>query len=59
MSNISFGENIDPRMVLWIMLPALLFESAINTDYHIFEKLLPQILVLAVLGVVFCSFLSG
>lgn len=28
----SFGDNIDPKTVLWILLPALLFESGIDTD---------------------------
>jgi len=45
--------------VLWILLPALLFESGIDTDYHIFENLFLQIMLLAVPGVVFCAFLNG
>lgn len=28
----TFGDNIDPKTVLWILLPALLFESGIDTD---------------------------
>jgi NhaP-type Na+/H+ or K+/H+ antiporter len=58
-SQTSFGDNIDPKTVLWILLPALLFESGIDTDYHIFENLFLQIMLLAVPGVVFCAFLNG
>jgi len=34
-------------MILLLFLPALLFESAFNTDWHIFKVELPQVLLLA------------
>ena len=30
--------NIDPHTMLLIFIPALIFESAFNTDWHIFKK---------------------
>ena len=39
--------NIDPHTMLLIFIPALIFESAFNTDWHIFKKEFYQILFLA------------
>jgi len=39
--------ELDPHMILLLFLPALLFESAFNADWHIFKVELPQVLLLA------------
>jgi NhaP-type Na+/H+ or K+/H+ antiporter len=46
---LSFTEvsTIDPRGVLAIFLPVIIFESGFNSDWHIFYKQSGQILVLA------------
>ena len=31
-------SNINPHSLLLIFLPALIFESAFNSDWHIFKK---------------------
>ena len=38
---------MDPHLLLFIFLPALIFESAFNCEWHIFRKLLGQVLILA------------
>lgn len=40
-------SEFDPHLMLLVFLPALIFESAFNSDFHIFEKLLGQCLLLA------------
>lgn len=44
---IQIWAQLDPHMILLLFLPALLFESAFNTDWHIFKVELPQVLLLA------------
>ena len=45
--NHMIGE-IDPKLVLFIFLPILIFESAFSLDVHLFRRLFTQISVLAV-----------
>ena len=45
---------MDPRGILIIFLPPLIFESAFNSDWHIFRKQSTQIFILAFPAVV-CS----
>ena len=41
------ASNLNPHMILLIFIPALIFESAFNADWHIFKIELAQVLVLA------------
>jgi len=43
---------MDPRGILIIFLPPLIFESAFNSDWHIFRKQSIQIFILAFPAVV-------
>ena len=40
-------SNLDGHMILLLFLPALIFESAFNSDWHIFKVEFAQILILA------------
>ena len=47
---IDFAASISPALILYVFLPALIFESAFALDAYGFRKNLGPILVLAVLG---------
>lgn len=40
-------SDFNPHLLLLIFLPALIFESAFNSDWHIFKVELGQILIMA------------
>lgn len=40
-------SEFDPHLMLFVFLPALIFESAFNSDFHIFSKIFGQCLLLA------------
>lgn len=44
--------GIDPHLILYLFLPTLIFESAYTMEAHLFFRILPQIVILAVLGLV-------
>ena len=54
-----FGDSVrayaklDPHLIMYLFLPALIFESAFSTDYHIFRRLLSQVVILA--GAIYAS----
>ena len=40
-------SNMDPHLLLMIFLPALIFESAFNSDWHIFKHEIWKVLLMA------------
>ena len=44
---IKVWSQFDPHLLLLIFLPALIFESAFNSDWHIFKVEFPQVLMMA------------
>ena len=58
-SFVSLCSDINPHMVLALFIPALIFESAFSTSYHIFLKELPQASMMAGPGVIVNSLLVG
>jgi NhaP-type Na+/H+ or K+/H+ antiporter len=44
---IQVWSQFDPHLLLMVFLPPLIFESAFNSDWHIFKVELPQVLLLA------------
>ena len=52
-------RSIDPHMVLSLFIPGLIFESAFNTNYHIFLKESQQAAMLAGPGVLVNALLIG
>jgi NhaP-type Na+/H+ or K+/H+ antiporter len=52
-------RNLDPHVILYVFLPALIFESAYYTNPHVFIKQLGNVLLLAFPGVMIASFLTA
>ena len=44
-----------PQVILFGLLPPLLFESAFNVDYHVFIKVASMAIVMALPGVILCT----
>lgn len=51
--------TIDPHLILYLFLPALIFESAYSMESHLFFRILPQIALLAVVGLIISMVLSA
>jgi len=51
--------GIDPKLVLFIFLPVLIFESAFSLDVHTFKKLFAPISILAVPTLIICIILTA
>ena len=52
-------SNFPPHMFLLVFLPALIFESAFNSDWHIFKVELGKIVILAGPMLLVSTFLSA
>jgi NhaP-type Na+/H+ or K+/H+ antiporter len=52
-------SDINPHTILIIFIPALIYESAFGTDFHMFRRELPSILLLAIPGVVISTVLTA
>ncbi len=51
--------TLSPDIILYIILPALVFDAAINIDYHVLYKNLVPILLLAVVGLLISAGVIG
>ncbi len=51
--------NLDPHLILFIFLPTLIFESAYSLEPHLLRRTLPQILLLAVPGLLISALLTA
>lgn len=51
--------NLPPSVFLFVLLPPLIFESAVNIPTHLFVRQLPQILFLAVPGMLLGCLLTA
>jgi len=51
--------EIDPHIIFWVLLPALLYEDASGVKWHVMKKVLPSALLLAVPGVIVNALLTG
>ena len=56
---IAVYSEIDAHLLLLLFLPALIFESAFNSDWHIFKIEFNQILIMAGPMLVVCTFMSA
>jgi len=52
-------ETVDPHIIFWVLLPALLYEDASSVKWHVMKKVLPSALLLAVPGVILNALLTG
>jgi CPA1 family monovalent cation:H+ antiporter len=53
------GIELTPDLVLFVILPALLFQGALNLDLHHLKDSLKPIVLLALPGVLISTFLTG
>ncbi len=51
--------TIDPHLILYLFLPALIFQSAYSMEPHLFFRILPQTALLAVVGLIISMVLSA
>ena len=51
--------NLSPEKLLFLFIPALIFGSAASVDFHVFSRQIPQMLLLAVPGVVVAAVLTA
>ena len=51
--------HIDPHLILFLFLPTLIFESAYSMEPHLFFRIAPQVILLAVIGLIISMFLSA
>eukprot|EP01062_Namystynia_karyoxenos_P068644 TRINITY_DN6352_c0_g1_i1.p1 TRINITY_DN6352_c0_g1~~TRINITY_DN6352_c0_g1_i1.p1 ORF type:complete len:1565 (+),score=487.12 TRINITY_DN6352_c0_g1_i1:71-4696(+) len=51
--------EIDPHLIFFIFLPALIFESAFAMDIPTFKKVVWQCIIMAGPGLMACSFITG
>lgn len=55
----SFRAAVEPELILFVLLPPLLFESAFGMDWEVFKKVSASSLILAGPGVVLSVALTG
>lgn len=51
--------HIDPHLILYLFLPTLIFESAYSMEPHLFFRIAPQIILLAIIGLFISMLLSA
>ncbi len=51
--------HIDPHLILFLFLPTLIFESAYSMEPHLFFRIAPQIVLLAVAGLIISMILTA
>ncbi len=57
--SIELVAAIEPQLILFLFLPALIFESAFGLEVHLFRRMLPQIALLAVPGLIIATLLTA
>ncbi|TVR74139.1 MAG: hypothetical protein EA408_03345 [Marinilabiliales bacterium] len=57
--SVNWAGNIDPHIILFVFLPALLFEAAFALDIHTFKKSVGNGFILAVPGIIVALVLTG
>lgn len=51
--------GIEPHLILFLFLPILIFESAYSMEAHLFFRIAPQIILLAVVGLIISMILTA
>ena len=57
--SITMWESIDPHLILYLFLPALLFGDAMRLNVHLFSRCFSQCMLLACPGVLFGTLLTA
>lgn len=52
-------SELDPHLILFLFIPALIFESAFNMEVHLFKRTLSQTVTLAVPGLIISTLLTA
>lgn len=52
-------DNLDPHLILLAIMPALIFEAALSTDWYTFKRELGQIIPMATTVVMLSAFLTA
>ncbi|MEC4724453.1 sodium:proton antiporter [Shewanella sp. D64] len=53
------ASQLDANLIMFIFLPALVFESAFSLEVHLFKRMFSQIAVLAIPGMVICTLITA
>jgi NhaP-type Na+/H+ or K+/H+ antiporter/CRP-like cAMP-binding protein len=56
---LGWGEGLTPHLIVFVFLPALVFESAFAIDVHAVRKNIGAILLLAVPALIVCTFVTA
>jgi len=56
---LSLASSINPHLILFLFLPALIFEAAFAMDVHLFKRTFPQTVTLAVPGLIISTLLTA
>ncbi|CAD7935908.1 unnamed protein product, partial [Amoebophrya sp. A25] len=56
---VEVAQNVDPKVIFWILLPALLYEDSACTNWHVGRRVLPNSLLLALPGALLNTILTG
>lgn len=51
--------DINPHLILYLFLPTLIFESAYDMEPHLFFRIVPQITLMAIVGLIISMLLSA
>lgn len=58
-ASLKLVSELDPYLILFLFIPALIFESAFNMEVHLFKRTLPQTVTLAVPGLIISTILTA
>ncbi len=53
--SVDYWLNVDPHVIMYGLLPPLLFESAFGVDYHVFVKVAAMAIIMALPGVIIAT----
>ena len=58
-ASFSLASQLDANLIMFIFLPALVFESAFSLEVHLFKRMLSQIALLAIPGLIICTLFTA
>ncbi len=58
-SSFELASQLDANLIMFIFLPALVFESAFSLEVHLFKRMFSQIALLAIPGMVLCTLFTA
>ncbi|QFU21842.1 sodium:proton antiporter [Shewanella eurypsychrophilus] len=58
-SSFELASQLDANLIMFIFLPALVFESAFSLEVHLFKRMFSQIALLAIPGMVLCTVITA